>query len=65
MTYAIERTDRGPFAERSFGFATLRFTPETARVGFFDSRGKKLHEFERKPNKVEAVPVREPVGAGK
>jgi hypothetical protein len=55
-TYGMQRTDRGPFASASFGFATLRFTPETLSVRFFDKVGKELHVFDRKPNVV-ATPV--------
>lgn len=65
LTYALLRDDRGPFAARTYGYTTLHFTLETATIAFFNSDGKKLHEFERKPNAVETTPVREPVGAGK
>jgi hypothetical protein len=58
LTYALLRDDRGPFSARTYGYTTLRFTPEMATVAFFNSDGKKLHEFERQPNAVEMMPVR-------
>ncbi|HEV3417477.1 MAG TPA: metallophosphoesterase, partial [Pirellulales bacterium] len=64
-SYGMERKDRGPFGYGGFGFATLRFTPETLSVRFFDTSGKELHNFDRQPNAIEASPARDPVGAGK
>jgi tartrate-resistant acid phosphatase type 5 len=64
-SYGMQRNDRGPFTFGGFGFATLRFTPETLTVRFLDASGKELHTFDRKPNTTQVSPMREPVGVGK
>lgn len=64
-TYGMQRNDRGPFAVAGFGFATLRFRPETLSVRFLDTAGKVLHAFERKPNTAVTTSALEPAAAGR
>jgi tartrate-resistant acid phosphatase type 5 len=46
----IQQSQRGPFAEKIYGFSHLSVTPEKLTLRHLDSDGKPLHAFSRTPS---------------
>ena len=46
----IAQAQRGPMAEKVYGFSELVVTPETLTLRHLDEQGKLIHAFTKKPN---------------
>jgi hypothetical protein len=46
----IQASERGPFAQKVYGFSHIEMTPELLTLRHLDEQGRQVHAFSKRPD---------------